>query len=357
MNAPAQQTGQFFYVPNSLTENQMFLTHAELAMALIVLRRSHSNKGGAVPVSDENWKNWTGLSIRQKKYAVAGLEKKGLRIEGRGDRARYAWQFDMWESYARQTAIEQRAKTEGRKPAPVPAKKGAMVHPECAAGCAMLQQTPAKLVLLPAGQIEQAWPETLSTIRQAFPPVTGAFLARLVGVVKASIGTVTDAELAHAVTIAYKRQQRSEGLFLDTVPEALAALRRVKAKPVLPAAGDVDPAAIEQRIGEVLTILSADNWASAALCADLEKLRDRVKSTELQQLDDEMNALEKRIINAAHDAIAEPQREKIRQRVAGQMKSYAGKMSPAQLDQLAHTMLERELLQYFDVPRLGVFYV
>jgi hypothetical protein len=355
--ATIPQTGQFFYVPNSLTENQMFLTHAELAMALIVLRRSHSNKGGPISVSDENWKNWTGLSVRQKKYAIAGLEKKGLRVEGRGDKSRYSWHVDAWESYARQTAIEQRAKTDGRKPTPVPAKKGAMVHPDCANGCAMLQQEPAKLVLLPPGKVEQSWPETLDVIRQAFPLVSGAFLARLVGVVNASIGTVTDTELAHAVTVAYKRNQRREGLFLQTVPEALAAIRRVKVKPAPVAAGGLDRAAIERRIGEVLDVLTRDAWAPDDLLADLGRLQERATSTELQQLDDEMNALEKRIIEAAHISLGDPQRLKIQQRIAVKLKPYSLKMSREQLDQLGRQFLEHELMQYFGVPRLGAFYV
>lgn len=368
MSAPTQQqTGLFFYVPNSLIENLRFFTHAEFAMAMLVLRRSHSIKGGPIPVSDENWKNWTGLSARQKEYAVAGLAKKGLSVEGRGDKARYSWQFDMWESYARQTAYEEKTKTEGRKPATVPAKKGAMVHPDCANGCAMLQggeAAAAKLILLPAGKIEQAWPASLAQLRDYFPLVSGAFLARLVGVVKTSIGVVTDAELAHAVTIAYKHHQQREGLFLSTVPEALAAIRRVKAKPVPPAAGGVSYPAIVEQIEKVIAVLYGDVWAPRELVEDLERLLTRVASTDLQQLDDEMTAIEKRIIEAAHVSLADPQRAKIRQRVAVRLKPYAdgagrrgGPMTPDQLDRLARQFLEVELLKYFAVPRLGVFYV
>lgn len=354
----------YCYVPNSLVENMIFFTRAELALALTVLRRSNSIGGDPVTVSDSNWREWTGLSPRQKEYAVAGLAKKGLWVEGRGDKAKYSWQYEMFESYARQTAHDQQTKTDGRKANAVPAKKGAMVHADCAEGCAMLQQATgaaAKLVLLPAGKIEQAWPATLATLRGNFPMVTGAFLARLVAIVKASIGVVTDAELAHAVAVAHKDYQRGEGLFLQTVPEALAAIRRVKAKPVPPAAGGISTDAILQRIGDVLAVLSRDTWAPGDLLADLARLKERYiddapELRNMQQLDDEMNALEKRIIEAGRNSIGIPQRDKINRRVADKVKPYALKMSPAQLDQLGANFLEHELMEYFGVPRLGAFY-
>lgn len=357
--APQRLTNGYAAIPNSLIENQSFLTHAELSMALIVLRRGGGTDDG-IPVSDANWEKWTGLGARQKKYAIAGLQKKGLRVDGRGDQARYRWQRDMWDSYARQREREERAKTEGRKPAAVPAKKGAMVHPACReGGCSMMKNPPAgELIQMPGPivPIEMAWPETLAGIREVFPLVSGAFVARLVSVVKTSIGSVTDAELAKGVAIAYKRNQQGEGLFLHTVPEALAAIRRVRPKPVPAAAGGIEKNAIAEQIEKVIAVLYGDTWAPRELLEDLQRLLTRVERTELQQLDDEMIVLEKRIIEAAHVSITDPQRVKIRDRVASQMKPYALKMSPAQLDQLSRQLLEREILQYFDVPRLGVFY-
>lgn len=224
----AQLTGGYANIPNSLIENQFFLTRAELALALIVLRRGGT--GEPVTVSDANWESWTGLGARQKEYAITGLKKKGLEIAGR---SKFRWDRDMWESYARQASRDlaaQRAKTEGRAAA-VPAKKGAMVHPDChSGGCSMLRDeknsSPAPLIILPGKKLE-SWPRSLDAVRSAFPVVTGVFIGRLVAIVRATVGPVDDDELATAIVSAYKRRQESPGLFLSTVPEVIAARRRM----------------------------------------------------------------------------------------------------------------------------------
>ncbi len=73
---PRRVTAGYFKCPNSLAENQGLLTPAEKAFALIVFRRE-----GAWPVSDKHWHEWTGLEPRIKLNAIAGLRKKGLRVE------------------------------------------------------------------------------------------------------------------------------------------------------------------------------------------------------------------------------------------------------------------------------------
>jgi hypothetical protein len=364
--APQRITNGYAQIPNSLIENQSFLTHAELSLALIILRRAGA-AGDPIPLSDSNWEKWTGLGARQKKYAIAGLQKKGLRVDGRGDQARYQWHRDMWESYARQRVREERAKTDGRKPAAVPAKKGAMVHPACReGGCVMMQDPPAgKLVTMPApaASIDAAWPATLAILRQTFPLVAGAFVARLVAVVRSTVGNVTDAELAHGVRVAYKQKtsQHSEGLFLLTVPEALAALRRMAVKPAAPAAG-IDRAAIDNHLAKIIARVWDASWLPIAVSIELDNLRQAARSADFEQIDSEMCRLEKSLIAAAHVALTDTEREKIKQAVADQVTSYnrsasRGGLVGDQLEQLSRQFLERAILDHFGIPRLSLFFV
>jgi len=209
-----------------------------------------------------------------KEYAVKGLLEKGFRVDGRGEKARFSFHREQWEQFVRSS---QRSKphTIGR-PIGVTPKPGSKIHPACAdSGCAMMARDRAAengLTLLPATQlaqpvaqtgddsgagagrgkgssiglsalsaspvaqpvaqtdgIEQAWPATLAKLREFFPLVGPVFLARLVSTACAAFRGVTDGELGAAVQVAWnhkRKTQKAEGLFLVTVPDAIAALRR-----------------------------------------------------------------------------------------------------------------------------------
>lgn len=257
-------------IPCSLIENQALLTHGELSLALVVLRRG----GNGIPVSDRNWQSWTGLSPRLKEMAVKGLREKGLKVDGKGEAARFSWETQNWHHYLKVTpAVKPR--TAGRQVDPKP---GAKVHPECRErGCAMLRpdcvsgglslvaatpvaqpvsQTTAGTVnehrqpqqastvidkpnvsLILAAPVAQRvsqtpaelWAKTLAVLQGIFPLIGVTFLFQLLATVKVLCSDVTDPELAEAVEIAWQQsagRAQSAGLFLKTVPEALGALRR-----------------------------------------------------------------------------------------------------------------------------------
>jgi hypothetical protein len=278
-------TAGYAQIPNSIIENQAAMTRAELALALIVLRRGGANENDGVLVSDRNWQSWTGLSPRLKEYAIRGLagdEKagivgKGLEIHGRGERARYRFEYRNWESFVRNHRAEARPRTVGRKASVAP-KVGSKIHPDCRErGCAMLAaergETKSKLTLVssapiaqpvaqldtarsgdntrsgaggdkyvipdgtplastptaqPVAQNDKTWADTLRTLREFFPLVGLAFLARLVAVVSALFSGLTDSELAQGVRLAWshnRKRQHGEGLFLYTVPDAVRVIR------------------------------------------------------------------------------------------------------------------------------------
>ena len=275
--APVRLTSGYAQIPNSVIENQGVLTRAELALTLIVLRRGGAQENGVL-VSDRNWQSWTGLSPRLKEYAVAGLRKKGVSMMGRGDSARYRFEHRSWETFVVEhgTTGADRPRTAGRKNGVSP-KAGAKIHPACRErGCAMLAadgnggltlvpgssnaqpvarsigSTPGKtpLPLTPVAQpvarssasapgrtavsggvgsvSAAAWAGTLAALKEFFPLVGLAFLARLVAVVSAVFAGLTDTELAKGVRLAWsftKNRQKTEGLFLFTVPDAVRLIR------------------------------------------------------------------------------------------------------------------------------------
>jgi hypothetical protein len=249
-------TQGYAQIPNSIIENQAMLTPAELALALIVLRRGENT------VSDKNWVDWTGKDPRMKEYAIRGLKDKGcLHVRGRGQRAKYYFERDKWDFLVRSRPRHERARTLGRSRS-VTAKTGMQVHQECRErGCARLCESqvipfpttevakpvsqrewaapPGEAVKLPptpgadAPKVEPSpppkggWELTLSAIRQYFPHVGPEFVEklRLECIIKGQ-KQFTDAKLAAAVHEARKarRNQQTEGLFLLTVPAYLATV-------------------------------------------------------------------------------------------------------------------------------------
>jgi hypothetical protein len=208
---------------------------------LIVLRRGENT------VSDKHWEEWTGKDPRMKEYAIRGLKEKGcLHVRGRGERAKYYFERDKWDSWVRSRPRHERARTLGRSRS-VTAKTGMQVHQECRErGCARLCEAqvipfPATEVAKPVSQTEikpppkeepspppkGGWELTLSAIRQYFPHVLPEFVEklRLECIIKGT-KNFTDAQLAHAVKLARRdrRNQETEGLFLHTVPPRLATI-------------------------------------------------------------------------------------------------------------------------------------
>jgi hypothetical protein len=233
-------TQGYAQIPNSIIENQAMLTPAELALALIVLRRGENT------VSDKNWVDWTGKDPRMKEYAIRGLKDKGcLHVRGRGQRAKYYFERDKWDFLVRSRPRHERARTLGRSRS-VTAKTGMQVHQECRErGCSRLCESqvipfPATEVAKPVSQTEikpppkeepspppkGGWELTLSAIRQYFPHVGPEFVEKLrVAIIQHGVRQYTDLSIAESIHKARKarRNQQSEGLFLHTVPEILAA--------------------------------------------------------------------------------------------------------------------------------------
>jgi hypothetical protein len=122
---------------NALTEDQSLLTPAELRLALILVRRGAHRQD--VSVSAENWKRWTGLDPKSRDLAIRGLTKKCFRVTGRGDKARFRFQFDEWKAFVRQADRTSRPHVQQKR---VPAKPNQMIHPECREqGCFLARQT------------------------------------------------------------------------------------------------------------------------------------------------------------------------------------------------------------------------
>lgn len=74
------------------------------------------------------------------------------------------------------------------------------------------------------------WPLTLTAMAQRFLTAGVDFLARLVALVHSQFADVNDSELAQAIGAATKRDQKSEALWLRTVPACIANVRRERTK-------------------------------------------------------------------------------------------------------------------------------
>lgn len=134
-------------IPNSIIENIWALTPAEFAFAVIVIRRRENT------VSDEHWENWTGKSARIKDHAILGLKQKGLNVRGEGDKAKYYFDRNHWDSWVRGHTRRERAHTAGRSKS-VTAKAGMQVHQECRErGCGRLCDS--QVIPFPATPLEK----------------------------------------------------------------------------------------------------------------------------------------------------------------------------------------------------------
>lgn len=241
-------------------------------MALLLFRTGGNTfieGGGSARVTTETWERWTGFKPRMMNAALAGLKDKGFAVEGRGDKARIMFEPDRWREYVKQqAALNVEPRTAGRKKTEaVKSKPGMMVHPDCKEhGCQNLcgqGEKPAPCLVDPPKPISPAkpvppsklpppterrpaaatrelvsaprnnrdvaaWHQTLETVSGIFPTAGSEFVLRLVGRARAVAPTVNDQRLAAAVVacwLAKKHTQKSEGLFLETVPKYLENCR------------------------------------------------------------------------------------------------------------------------------------
>lgn len=387
--ASIRLTRGYAEIPNSIIEHQAVFTRAELALALIVLRRGGAGST-AVTVSDRNWQGWTGLSPRLKEYAIAGLKVKCLNVAGRGETARYSFQPDTWETFVR-SADRSRPHTAGRR-AGVSPKRDAKVHPDCRErGCALLVAGPCVVekngveksvdskensvspsapvqIAQPVahrppadagktGGLEAVFAATLATLRGIFPLIGVAFLVRLLATVRAAFADVQDAELAEAITTAYRMKrtrQKSEGLFLFTVPEALAQLRR--RPPPTPVAYADFSDGVKNLLTRVLDAVRARGAPFERLAASVEFLRVQCSGSgvELEWVETEMERLEAHMIELAAKALQGSESATAVAACVEAELNRASQMTADQRERLADLVRSRETLKVLGLPRLSL---
>src|SRR6202789_3122278 len=259
MASPAlitRPTAGFVQVPSSFVENQDCFIPAERALALTLFRRvtdekGHTNLRGTATISDRTWEKWTGLQPRMKQLAIKGLREKGLMVEGRGDTAKFSWNWDNWNealSSPRPSNYDPKRKERDAKAA------ANRVHPDCATGCAKLREMAAQngganttnpLLVMPVAQPvartpileapkprpgslaekEVTWALTLAAMRTQFASAGIDLLVRLLAVLVSFVKlNLSDYVLAEAVKEAYadsRGRWNSPILLLKTVPEVL----------------------------------------------------------------------------------------------------------------------------------------
>jgi len=404
-------TGGYFECPNSFAENQWLLTPAERALALIVLRREPYK-----PISDEHWTRWTGLEARSKKYAIAGLSKKGLAVRGTGDAAQFAWDSGRWSHYVRTVPGAVATRTEGRA---ATSEKTVERHALCAEfGCQLARAARSDLgnapqqnhdlmpgLVQPVAQTElpllqtissppqgavaanpassdhcgagerkakagkerseftatdeRAWEKTLGALRQFFPLVMIAFVLRLIEACRlAGYADVSDAQMAEAVLLAFNmkpRSYRGEGLFLSTVPEALAKMRRRPPPSEDPLVGDLKAA--HDRTRQYLWLCAGELRARGdpyfEHAVTLESLLGEGAS--LLDIQPKLEAIDTALLLLAEKARTREQVAGTLERVDGRMVEYRlrGVMTPEQLERLSRQFYESDVRDQARLPLLG----
>jgi hypothetical protein len=294
-------------------QNLLTPAEQKLAL-IVLRRQGGMDRESAVLVPDSYWEAWTGLKPRIKDSAEKGLRKKGLMIDGRGRKAMYRFDRPSWESYVRHAprskprtegrAVEpmrgaqvhencrangcavlrgevgedgltlnpatenaqpvaqsQVVSIDSIKPSDPAQAVSSRINPvKIPPSCPMRskQSSPAfaSQVAQPVAQtaIETGlWARTLHALQSAFPTCGISFLVCLLAVVRALFADVTDAELARAIVFAFGRaagKQKTEGLFLSTVPDAVAYLREHR-----PPGGQ--PTRLERWTGEAGKLLAS----------------------------------------------------------------------------------------------------
>lgn len=365
-----------FQMPRSIVENLGLMTHAELMLVTITLRRSQQALPPTLP--DELWEKWTGKEARQKRRAIEGLRDKGLEVRGFGDKARYYFDPEKWENYIRLRDPEETANTAGyvHKPRPM--------HPDCAArGCQKACETTqcsdtippdAKVVSIESGPNEAnksgtlwsnlsnsdakpqnlknrgfRFPLALEAIRQFFPWVEKDFLGQLVSAVYRKCKYFTDEQLTQAIRGAKKRYQTSEALFLQTVPGRVRAITE----------GRIPPPEPPQQQNLTPETLRA-HFDGRAQELDKQAMADIAQRVRLLDVEADVVELDSKIESIERDILT-----RLRQRVPvsvfkgaldKELKSYEGKMTLEQINRLREQATDRMLLEQAGIGRLSVYY-
>lgn len=132
---------------NLLAKTQRGLTASELRMALILLARGAHRED--VCVTAKEWRDCTGLDPKSRDLAIRGLQKKGLSVSGRGDRASFRFSTHDWREYISRVDHAERPHVEQKR---APAKPGQMIHPECREqGCFLARQVESNLISIDTG--------------------------------------------------------------------------------------------------------------------------------------------------------------------------------------------------------------
>ena len=130
--SPSSIRTNFTRVPNSVIEFQNSFPPAELRLVLMVLMWP------GTPITDQAWKERTGLDPRMKLLAIKGLKEKGLNTEGKGDKMTFSFDLGCWDDWHARWEGKTRARTIGRAKS-VTAKPGMQVHQDCLkSGCSRL---------------------------------------------------------------------------------------------------------------------------------------------------------------------------------------------------------------------------
>lgn len=399
--APARQPqysqlGEHIMAYHCLVENQALFTPSERALAFAIVRR----QGHLMPVtlSDKNWRDWTGLDPRSKELAIKGLQKKTFSMDGRGDRAKISFnrlQLEAWAQTTRSASISAKPRTEGRRVDPKP---GAKVHQECRdQGCAMLRsdqissctatqnakpvsQTGTvsgsdislpgsrtnsmqnKLSLVPASSLakrvsqtaDEAWSQTLAAMQAFLPAVGVAFLLRLVAVIVGIFGGgVEDSELAAAVRFAGIRpNQNGAGLWLHTVPDALAALRRLDR----PLKRPDEPGGVSATIQQVAEVLKARGAPFDALVAQLIELQTDQESPRprlgFDQFYDALTTIEAEIYTLAAGQLTPADRLAVEDHGRKISLPFFTKLPADEVSRISRDAQRRATFDFLKIPRL-----
>lgn len=336
-------------LPNSVVENQSLLANAELRFLIIVCRR-----GPEKTCSDRNWEDWTGLDPKMKTHAIRGLREKGLHVRGRGNTAKFSFDRGTWDSWVRTRPRHERARTVGRSKT-VTAQPGMQIHQECRErGCGRLCEG-EKIVSIdsvvsepnrkPVSNSPPGFPLTLAKIQGYFPSAGQEFIDLLIPAVSRKVPEFTDSQLAQAVESARKRNQHSEGLFLQTVPNALAV---ILSRPPVPGTR-TQPAITIQQIQAHLSLCAA-----ALRKGGMNDIAGSLEASEigdLQQFEAHLESLEAKVLDRLRGRFAIAT---FKAQIDKELKPYREKMTKDQLTRLEKQFLDRQMMEAAGIPRLSL---
>ncbi len=228
----------------------------------------------------------------------------------------------------------------------------------------------------------QVWGATFQALKAAFPLVDVAFLVRLVSVIRALFPDVQDTELARAVGFAWEQKrsiQKTEGLFLATVPHALGHLRHKPAPRESPPSGVYEgarkilracEAALRGRgapfaehaadcakllAGPELATPEEFAWKTADVFAQATAIEDRIFQTAVATLDAEQRAAVSQFVE--HELVrCGFVTEGYNETGAAGREVFRTAKTPAQIEALRRQLTERCAASELGIPRLDLFY-